>query len=453
MEKVTKSQLETMIENIVKSSTEVVAKEQGVAIESLQTTVDAKIKEIMDQFKDRTLVDVKKKVVPGAGSGIEVGDPVLSKDPKGGFSCLSHFASHVARNTKSGNRVISKELGEWEAIQDRYQWDKNADGTWSVFKAASETSLRTDDSEFGAFLIPPEFRNELWLAVEQSNEILPRCMQIPMATNSVKIPYVNGFDESAGLVYGGIEWKWLDELASKTETRPKFGRIGMELHKLAGLAYCSDEILEDSPISMENILKNGFRDGLNFQMMKMPIRGTGAGQPLGILNAPCLVTVAIEDGQKTATLVFENVIKMYSRISDIKNAVWMANSDCLPQLCTMTIDVGTGGVAVYMPANGAAGVPYDTLFGKPLIWNKHCSTVGTVGDIVLCDWSQYLVGQKAGQGSTGKFDTSIHLKFDADQTAFRFVFRIDGQPWWPSALTPPQSANTISPFVALATRA
>jgi len=90
------------------------------------------------------------------------------------------------------------------------------------------------------------------------------------------------------------------------------------------------------------------------------------------------------------------------------------------------------------------------LMGKPIIWSKHCSTLGTAGDIVLADWSQYLVGQKAGQGASGKYDTSIHLKFDADQTCFRFVFRIDGQPWWPSAFTPPQATNdTTSPFIAL----
>jgi len=274
-----------------------------------------------------------------------------------------------------------------------------------------------------------------------------------MKSTMVKIPYVNGFDESGNLVYGGIQWKWLDELATKTETRPKFGQISLELKKVAGLAYASDEILEDSPMSMENILRNGFRDGLNFALNRVFIRGTGAGQPLGILNAPCLVSVAAETGQATDTVVYENILKMYSRIFSLSSAVWMANSNLLPQLATMSLSVGTGGAPVWLPAGGASGKPYDTLMGKPLIWSKHCSTLGTVGDIILADWSQYLVGTKAGQGSDGKFDTSIHLKFDADQTCFRFVFRIDGQPWWPAVYTPPQAtSDTMSPFVVLATR-
>jgi len=51
--------------------------------------------------------------------------------------------------------------------------------------------------------------------------------------------------------------------------------------------------------------------------------------------------------------------------------------------------------------------------------------------------------------------SSIHVAFLTDQTVFRFVMRVDGQPSWASALTPFQSTTTtgtVSPFVALAAR-
>jgi len=439
-EKLNMSQLEEMIGNAVKDSVKLLADEHKVSMDEIKDEVDEKIKEIVDQIgvggesieqkRARVLVDTEETDVSGL--------PNLAKDPTGGFYTLSQFAHDVYKTTKSGYRTISPELKAWE----------------EVTKAADATTLSTDDAEYGGFLIPPEFKNELWLAVEQKNEILPRCTNVPMRVNTIKIPYVNGFDESGGLVYGGIEWKWLDELAAKTASRPKIGRITLSLKKIAGLAYSSDELLEDSPISMENILKNGFRDGLNFQITRALIRGTGAGQPLGVLNAPCYHGITIETGQAASTIVFENIIKMYAAINDSGNAIWLANENTLPQLATMALDVGTGGVPVFMPANGAAGIPYNTLMGRPLVFNKHCSTLGTAGDILLVDWSQYLVGMKAGQGATGKFDTSIHLKFADDQTAFRFVFRIDGQPWWPTYLTPPQATTDyISPVVGLDARA
>ena len=422
MSTMTEAQFTDKVKEIVINSVQPLLEEHGKSMSDVKSDIDEQIKLIAGE-------------VSGLKPKIEVGDDNFDKDQKGGFYALSEFAAHVARADKSGGRRISPELDKW------------------MKKAASATSLIEAEDQYGGYLIPPEFRNDLMMAVEEQNEILPLTTRIPMKSTTVKIPYVNGFDESGGLVYGGIEWKWLDELATKTETRPKFGQISLELKKMAGLAYASDEILEDSPMSMENILKNGFRDGLNFQLNKVFIRGTGAGQPLGILNAPCLVSVAKEGGQLADTIVFENIVKMYARIHNIANAVWMANPNTLPQLATMSLSVGTGGVPVWMPAGGVSGRPYDTLMGKPIIWSKHCSTLGNVGDIVLADWSQYLVGQKAGQGSAGKYDTSIHLKFDADQTCFRFVFRVDGQPWWVQAFVPPQATgDTTSPFIALAAR-
>jgi len=410
------------VKEIVVNSVRPLLEEHNKSVADIQSEVDLKIAEIAGDIDS-----LRPK--------IEVGDDPIDKDEKGGFGSISHFAAHVAKADRSGGRNVTPELSKW------------------LKKAASATSLVEGEDQYGGYLIPPEFRSNLMLAVTQMNEILPRCTGVPMKSTMIKIPYVNGFDESGALVYGGIQWKWLDELATKTETRPKFGQITLELKKIAGLAYASDEILEDSPMSMENILRNGFRDGLNFALNNVFIRGSGAGQPLGVLNAPCLVSVAKEAGQLAATIQFENIVNMYSRIHDTSGAIWLANQNTLPQLAAMSLAVGTGGAPVWLPAGGISGAPYDTLMGKPLIWSKHCSTLGTVGDIILADWSQYLVGQKAGQGADGKYDTSIHLKFDADQTCFRFVFRIDGQPWWPTYLTPPQATgSTLSPFVVLATR-
>jgi len=150
--------------------------------------------------------------------------------------------------------------------------------------------------------------------------------------------------------------------------------------------------------------------------------------------------------------MFENIIKMYARVSSKSNCVWMANDDTFTQLASMYLAVGTGGVPVWLPAGGANGKPYDTLMGKPLIFTEHCQAKGTKGDIFLCDWSQYLIGQKAGSGSGLQFASSIHLKFDADQTCFRFVFRVDGQPWWAAAQIPRYSSDTVSPFICIETR-
>jgi hypothetical protein len=48
--------------------------------------------------------------------------------------------------------------------------------------------------------------------------------------------------------------------------------------------------------------------------------------------------------------------------------------------------------------------------------------------------------------------SSIHVQFLTDQVAFRFVYRVDGQPKMAAPLTPYHGTNDLSPFVTLEAR-
>ena len=195
-----------------------------------------------------------------------------------------------------------------------------------------------------------------------------------------------------------------------------------------------------------------FGKSIAWQMEEDFINGTGAGMALGILNAPCLVEAAKVTDQAATTIVTENILAMYSRMhpSSLGNAIWHANNDTFEQLSTLTLNVGTGGSAVGL-VRAIETAPYMSILGRPLFLTEHCQTLGTAGDILFADWSQYLIGGRAGNSAV-QVASSIHLKFDYDITSFRFVMRYDGQPWWPSALTPAHSSSTLSPFIALAAR-
>lgn len=378
------------------------------------------------------LENMIKDAVSETGIDNRLGQALYSdREVESDWSCFAEFAHAVAVADKTHHTNVDKRLTNYE------------------LKA---TDLSEGDSEYGGYLVPVEYRKQLLkIAVEKSN-ILTKCMKVPMATNAIQFPYLSGFDRSEGVIHGGVEFEWLDEAADKTQKDIKFGKIELRLKKCAAFVKTSDEILEDSWVSMEPLLKEAFTDGLAWQLDWTFLNGSGAGQPMGILNAACLVSVTKESGQAAATILAENIIKMYARLWRKGGGVWYANHDTFKQLAVMTLPVGTAGVPVYMPANAMSGRPYDTLMGLPIVWSEHCQTLGTKGDIYLCDWSQYLVGQKTGKGAGLKFDTSIHLYFESDKTIFRFVYRIDGQPWWPSDLTPRYSDDTLSPFISLDTR-
>jgi HK97 family phage major capsid protein len=127
-------------------------------------------------------------------------------------------------------------------------------------------------------------------------------------------------------------------------------------------------------------------------------------------------------------------------------SIWFINQDLIPKLCQMELAVSTaGGSLTYMPPGGLSQSPYATLMGRPVIPIEQCQTLGTKGDILLTDFGEYLLIDKGGIESA----SSIHVRFQYDESAFRFVYRCDGQPKWNAALTPFKGSNTQSPFVAL----
>jgi HK97 family phage major capsid protein len=130
------------------------------------------------------------------------------------------------------------------------------------------------------------------------------------------------------------------------------------------------------------------------------------------------------------------------------NAVWFINTDVTPQLYALALSVGTGGMPMYMAPGSLPNAPSGALLGRPVVETEFNPTLGQVGDILLADMSQYAYIDRDVQAAS-----SIHVQFITDETAYRFVYRCDGQPKIAAPLTPFKGVNTLSPFVAVAIRA
>ena len=303
----------------------------------------------------------------------------------------------------------------------------------------------------GGFLVGTDISGELYRRSYTMGQITSRCRRIPISSGSNSLK-VNGIDETSratGSRWGGIRGYWLAEAATITASTPTFRQIELNLRKLGVLAYATDELLQDAS-ALGSLILEAAAEEIMYLTENAIVNGTGAGQPLGVLNSGALVSVTKETGQAASTFVAENAFKMWSRLwaRSRGNAAWFINQDVEPQLFAMSVAVGTGGVPVYLPANGLSSSPYGTLFGRPVVPVEYAATLGTVGDVVLADFSEYLLADKGGVQSA----SSIHVQFLTDQSVFRFIYRVDGQPAWSAALTPANGTNTLSPFVAVATR-
>ncbi len=303
----------------------------------------------------------------------------------------------------------------------------------------------------GGFLLQDTFSNDLLNLTHEAGILYPKCKAIPIGAGS------NGFvgnvvDESSratGSRFGGVQVYRDPEGQDATAKKPKMRQINMKLLKLHGLWYATDEILQDAT-QLEAIGKTAFSEEMAFVCDNEIIRGTGAGEMLGILNAGCLVSIDEETSQADDTILSDNILKMYAAMParSLARAEWYYNTEAFPQLSTMYVNAGVGGSVSFLPPGGLSGTPYGSLMGRPLVPIEQASALGDVGDLIFADLSQYLIIEKGKMEAAG----SIHVRFIYDEMCFKFTWRNNGQPIPKSAVAPFKGSVSKSPFVALAAR-
>lgn len=301
----------------------------------------------------------------------------------------------------------------------------------------------------GGFLVDPEYSNQLLEKVHNTGLLVSLVRKMKTSSNVLKLKYVDETSRANGSRLGGVRAYWEGEAAQMTSSNPSFGEMTLELKKLTGLSYVTDELLEDAP-ALSSYLPDAFAEEFGFKLDDAIINGTGAGQPLGFFASNALVSISKETGQAASTFLYENLLKMYARLWNRSrgNFIFIANQEVIPQLYSMVQEIGTGGSSVFTPAGGVSQKPYDTIFGRPILYMEQAQSLGSKGDVYLFDPNQYILVDKGGMKSA----SSIHLRFDYNETAFRWIYRVDGQPTWVSALTPYKGSDTVSPYITLNAR-
>jgi HK97 family phage major capsid protein len=267
---------------------------------------------------------------------------------------------------------------------------------------------------------------------------------------AIRIAY-NVVDETSradGSRQGGVRYYWVDQGTAPTASQTKLARVELKLRKVGPLGYMTDELVSDAA-ALGGELQAMFLTELVFGVEDAITEGTGAGQPLGYLSAPCLVSVAKETNQAAASINTANLSKMWARMParDKKNAIWLVNGDCGPSLDFLSIPAGTSALEPRFVNYSSEGLL--TIKGRPVVETEYNATLGTVGDIVLINPKKYRLIRKGGVEQA----SSIHVRFTQGEQTFRAFYRCDGQMMPRAAITPFKgTGNTLSPVVVLATR-
>lgn len=351
-------------------------------------------------------------------------------DRNGPFKSFGEQLIAITASSRAGGRI-----------------DERLNKVMEIQAAASGASEGTPSD--GGFAVQTDFSDVLLQKAYDTGILARKVFRLSLGANSngIKLPAVDETSRVTGSRWGGVQVYWANEADTVTAKKPKYRRLQLELKKLLGLMYVTDELIQDASL-LQALAERAMGEEFGFVIDDAILNGTGAGQPLGINNSGALVAVAKDASQTATTFTVGNALAMYARMPArlLAGAEWFFNQDVLPWLPKMVI----GQQPVFMPPLGIAGSPpFGSLLGRPINVIEQAETVGAQGDAIFANFGEYLMIDK---GNT-QFVPSIHVRFIYDEMTFRWTYRVDGQPGWAVSLTPFKGSNNLSPFIECAIRA
>jgi HK97 family phage major capsid protein len=300
----------------------------------------------------------------------------------------------------------------------------------------------------GGFLVPPEFETMLMQVANNASIVRPRATVIPVTTNAGSIPALDQYTApTAGVgnsaFAGGVVAAWEEEAGTLNSTDPAFKQIEWRVHKLGGYTTVSNELLADSAIAIESLLSALFGRAVAAMEDYAFLRGTGVGQPVGILEADCTIGVTTASDNVFALTDAMNMLAQFWPYAG--RTVWIMHPGLIPDLAGSTFGTTGNAMPQIAPREGIGGPNQlaQPLLGYPVLLSEHMPNPNT-DDAILADLSAYLIFDR--QGLTVSF--SEHVAFTTDQGTWRFTKRLDGKPWLKSYITlASPSAYTVSPFL------
>jgi len=331
---------------------------------------------------------------------------------------------------------------------------KLAEALELYWKTKAPSGMNTVMSADGGFLPTAEIMAEIKADTYDTGGLLASCDVMPLGGNNDSLIWkelVNEDRSTAG-AFGGIRAYRNSEGATVAFSGMKFREREIRVKDMMALVPVTNQLLGDAT-SLGAFIGNYTPAAFNDLADEEIYRGNGAGECLGVLDAACTLSVAKETNQAADTILFENIQKMFINFDPAKlaGAKFYINPHAQAQLWKMSLPVGTGGSAVYIPGGTIDKAPFGTLMGIPVVANHTLSKLGDKGDIMLANFKDYLVVDKGGIDGA----ESMHVLFATNEMMFRFVWRINGMPK-PVATITPKHGNTgdkLSSFVTLAERA
>ena len=245
-------------------------------------------------------------------------------------------------------------------------------------------------------------------------------------TSGAKIPISAETSRNTNGIAGGVCAYWVAEGVEKTASNATFDILDLGLNKACVVIYVTDEIKQDSELLAQYVSKTA-QDAIKFLVDRAIVYGGGANMN-GIQSHAATGFSAISSPITAAEL--KDIYDLYYGSA---NGVWVFSQDLWIEVTDLwDTATQTPQIPLTWDADGVA-----RLWGLPVIVNSAMSD----RSFVLGDFTQYVIVQKE---MTEAVNTS--LKFVEDESAYRFVVRINGSPYWKGPVVT-WDGQTVHPFV------
>lgn len=344
------------------------------------------------------------------------------------------YRSVFRKETETGG---FESFGEFLLAVANGRADKRLDEVRSVWAEGTGAA--------GGFAVPTGFYEGIYNTVLENSVVMQRAKPYSLEYGNLTIPAFDDLDHATDGLYGGMVPQWLGEGSAATAVRGKLRTVNLKAHKLGLYMNMSLEVVMDSPI-LEQEVTSKLTESLNFYVDYYLLRGNGVAQPKGVLNDSALIKIT---RNTSSDVKWADIVNMYSRMYPpcLKKAVWVIAPSVTPKLINM-VDAGNHLIYVGNPSyNGtiAAGVP-NTLLGLPVFVSEKMPSLGTEGDILLADFSNYAYGTSP----TIIMEKSNAPFWDEGLLSYRAIIRLDSEGLWSKAISPLNGDSDLSWCVTLA---
>lgn len=361
---------------------------------------------------------------------------IMENTPKG--------EGHVYSNMGGGADPAAKSFGDF-LLSIKRKDEKRLKAVYKSAKAMSE-----DQGATGGYLVPTDFSTQLIAAQAMMSPIIPLVQTYPVSAPSGDWPVLDFYTApTAGAGNTAFAAQLVSSVIAEggtfTDRNVKFRLINWRVAKVGDLVKVSSEMAEDAP-ALDALLRQVMTTALAAKKERGILRGTGVGEPLGILNAPAKIAY---NPATSNVFAYADSVGMKARLkvlSGDRNRVrWVYHLSVLPDMAAF--QVASGSTATLIQSISGTDPTAMAIWTYALLDSEHMPQADNDNSVLLADFGSYGIWQR------GEIEIAISedYAFNTDEITWRFKERYDGRPLAASSVTlaDPQGSYTVSPFIGL----